>query len=450
MCENMKKLLLKNGMTWWKKGYKTFFLFVLIMGCGMITYQYRFFQSDHSTQLKFDGVENSMEYRMNQDAHEPQKDIDLYARAAALIDGETGRVLYEKSGYEVMPMASTTKIMTCILALEYGQSHPLENEWATVSSYAASQAKVKAGLKTGEKYRLSDLLYSMMLESHNDTAVVVAEHIGKRLMNGKDADSKEESRAYVKKFTDWMDQKAKELGCEHTNFVTPNGLDAEDEEGMHATNAVELGKIAAYAMQNEDFCRIIQTSNHSFSDQKIVHTIHAYNKDAYLTMEDGACGVKTGFTNKAGYCFVGARRHEGNLFISVVLGCGWPPEKSKKWSDTRKIMERAVGNYEKRCVTYHPYEQYMGVINGTKNYCKVASDKVQEQELLLAPWEQVTMLQYQTGWLKAPVHEGDIVGYQIYQIDKELLKKIPIRAQESINVITIVHCIEKVTKLWLL
>lgn len=441
---------MKNIITWVKKkGYKTFFLFALVV-CGTLTYQYKFCYNRKETGIQWSEIQNRMEYRINEQIEKKEQEMNLYARAAVLLDGENGRVLYEKSGYEVMPMASTTKIMTCILALEYGKTHALNKEWATVSSYAAAQPKVKAGLKTGERYLLSDLLYSMMLESHNDTAVVVAEHIGKSLLNEKDAENKEESKIFVKKFTDWMDQKAKELGCNHTNFVTPNGLDAEDEDGMHATNAVELGKIAAYAMHNADFCGIIQTSDYSFSDQKDNHTIHVYNKDAYLTMEDGACGVKTGFTNKAGYCFVGARRNDENLFISVVLGCGWPPEKSKKWSDTRKIMAMGIKHYEKRNIVFYPYEQYTCVADGIKEYCKVATEAAEEQELLLAPWENITMLQYQTGRLKAPVQKGEIVGYQIYQIDKEIIKKIPIRAQESINVVTIVHCIEKVIKLWLL
>lgn len=446
----MKLVFIKNITKWLReKGYKVFLLFVLILACGTIGYRYKNNAKGENTTLPH--YDNDMEFRKEITSLEkPDVNINLYAKAAVLLDGENGRVLYEKSGYEVMPMASTTKIMTCLLALEYGEEHPLDKEWVTVSAYAAAQPKVKAGLRAGEQYLLSDLLYSMMLESHNDTAVAVAEHIGRRLSGAELAKNKEESKSYVKVFTDAMDQKAKELGCKHTNFVTPNGLDAEDEDGIHATNAVELGRIAAYAMHNDAFCKIIQTSNHAFSDQKIVHTIHAYNKDAYLTMEDGACGVKTGFTNEAGYCFVGAKRCEGNLFISVVLGCGWPPEKSKKWSDTRKIMDLAKTNYDKKEIIYHPFEQYIRVNDGVKDYCKVSAKPKEAEELLLAPWEKITMFQYQKGTLHAPVKEGEVVGYQIYRIDEEFWKKIPICAQESINVITIVHCIEKVTKMWLL
>lgn len=448
----MKISMSKNRFTWFKeKGCKAFLLFMLLLLCGGMTYKYQdgvYRKNASQTDLK---VQNDMTYHQKpQTEKKDVADLQLYARAAALLDGETGRVLYEKEGYEVMPMASTTKIMTCMLALEYGKEHPLKEEWVEVSSYAASQPKVKAGLKTGEKYLLSDLLYSMMLESHNDTAVAIAEHIGRDYVSGLPATDKEESKKYVKAFTDRMDQKAEKLGCLHTNFVTPNGLDAQDEDGPHETNAVELGKITTYAMQNEAFCKIIQTPEYLFSNQQGTRNIHVYNKDAYLTLEEGACGVKTGFTNQAGYCFVGARKCDGNLFISVVLGCGWPPEKSKKWSDTRKIMALAKDNYKRQRITYHPFEQYLEVRGGIKNYCKVSSEQEEAQDLLLAPWESVTMTQYQDVVLQAPVQKGDIVGYQIYQINNEKWKEVPIRAKESINASTIWHCIEKITKLWLL
>lgn len=102
-----------------------------------------------------------------------QPDITLYAKSAVLMDADSGRVLYEKNGYEHMPNASTTKIMTCILALEQGN---LEDE-VKVSSYAASMPKVRLGMDANDTFRLGDLLYSLMLESHNDSAVAIAEHI---------------------------------------------------------------------------------------------------------------------------------------------------------------------------------------------------------------------------------------------------------------------------------
>ena len=132
-------------------------------------------------------------------AAETKDDLKLYAQAAVLMDADSGRVLYGKNPKEVLPMASTTKIMTCILALEYGS---LEDE-VEVSAYAASMPKVKLYVRQGEKYRLRDLLYSLMLESHNDSAVVIAEAVG----------------GSVEGFAVMMNQKARDIGCYDTYLL---------------------------------------------------------------------------------------------------------------------------------------------------------------------------------------------------------------------------------------
>ena len=159
-------------------------------------------------------------------AAEPLASSQLYAKAAVLMDADTGRVLFSKNGNAIMAMASTTKIMTCILALENGNL----SDTLTVSSLAASQPKVHLGMRGGEQYVLRDLLYSLMLESHNDSAVAIAEHIG----------------GSVEEFVNNMNQKAMELGCLSTHFITPNGLDAVDEEGIHSTTAEDLARIMSY------------------------------------------------------------------------------------------------------------------------------------------------------------------------------------------------------------
>ena len=137
-------------------------------------------------------------------AEEPK----LYAKAAVLMDADTGRVLYGRAPDEALPMASTTKIMTLILALEYGNP----DDVVTVSSYAAKMPEVRLGLHAGDRYVLQDLLYSMMLESHNDSACAVAEQVG----------------GSVEAFAQMMNRKAAEIGLHDTYFITPNGLDAED------------------------------------------------------------------------------------------------------------------------------------------------------------------------------------------------------------------------------
>lgn len=153
---------------------------------------------------------------------------ELYARSAVLMDADSGRVLFEKNGYEKLAMASTTKIMTCDTALENGNMDDITE----ASAYASRQPKVHLGVVKGERFYLRDLLYSLMLESHNDSAVMIAEQIG----------------GTVEKFAEMMNKKAAELGCADTYFITPNGLDAADENGKHATTAENAAKIMSYCI----------------------------------------------------------------------------------------------------------------------------------------------------------------------------------------------------------
>ena len=169
---------------------------------------------------------------------------NLYALSAVLMDGDSGRVLYQKSGNTPRPNASTTKVMTCILALENGKG----DDYVKVSANAVSQPEVRLGLSIGEQYYLEDLLYSLMLQSHNDSAVAIAECIGGSVDN----------------FSAMMNAKAKEIGCKNTHFVTPNGLDAENSGGTHHTTASDLARIMRYAIKNKVFLKIAQTKEYSF------------------------------------------------------------------------------------------------------------------------------------------------------------------------------------------
>lgn len=166
----------------------------------------------------------------------------LYAKAAVLADGETGRILWGKNEDEPMAMASTTKIMTCLIALENGNL----SDAVEISDYAASMPDVQLDAVAGDHFRLEDLLYALMLESDNDVAVAIAEHVG----------------GSVEGFAEMMNMRAEGLVCSHTCFVTPNGLDAEG----HCTTASELAKIASEAIKNETFVKIINTASHSFSN----------------------------------------------------------------------------------------------------------------------------------------------------------------------------------------
>lgn len=351
------------------------------------------------------------------------KTLDLRAISALLLDASNNRVLYEENGYQEMPMASTTKIMTCIVTLENGNLQDV----VTVSSYAARQPDVQLNINTGEQYYLKDLLYSLMLESHNDVAVAIAEHVG----------------GSVEGFATMMNDKARELGCDHTNFVTPNGLDAKG----HYTTARDLAVIASYAIKNEHFIKITNSANHHFKEIKKGRSFSVSNKNRFLYMMDGAIGVKTGFTGGAGYCFVGAIKRSDRTLVSVVLGCGWPPNKSLKWSDTKKLMNYGINHFKVRQIFENVKLQPVFVHDGQK---KLVPLKVEESnlELLMRDDERVTIEYDIPKVLEAPIVAESIVGHAKYYIDKKLFYIIPIYTTESIDKIDFEFCLRKLLRIW--
>lgn len=362
---------------------------------------------------------------------ENSTNIQLYARSAVLMDADSGRVLFGKNENEQMPMASTTKIMTCILALENGNTEDM----LTVSAYAAGQPKVHLGMHEGQRFKLGDLLYSLMLESHNDSAVAIAEHIG----------------GSVEGFAAMMNRKAKDIGCLDTYFITPNGLDAAavDEAGnnrVHSTTARDLARIMKYCIEEsekkEEFLEITRTQNYFFSDEEGKGSYSCSNHNAFLSMMDGALSGKTGFTNNAGYCYVGALRRDGKTFVVALLACGWPNNKSYKWSDTRKLMEYGLENYEYRNV-YEPEELEPLKVEGgipasgkpyDEAYVKISS-KGQEEELhvLLREGEQIEKKIQLPKTLTAPVEEGSIAGSIKYYLEGEFLKEYPVVTEMDVE-----------------
>ena len=344
----------------------------------------------------------------------------LYAKAALLMDGETGRVLFGKNEEETMPMASTTKIMTCIVALENGN---LDDE-VTISAYAASMPKVHLGVRKGETYYLRDLLYSLMLESHNDVAVAIAEHIG----------------GNVEGFSKMMNQKARDLGAYHTNFVTPNGLDAEG----HYTTAVDLANIARYGISLPEFLEITNTASYSFQTVDKKRSFQISNKNAFLNQMDGAIGVKTGFTGGAGYCFVGAVKSGDKTLISVVLASGWPPHRTYKWSDTKELMQYGLDNYEEREVLNENYKlDDIPVLNGID--CDAEAVEIRSNlTLLLGEEEQVEIEADLPKQLEAPIEKDAIVGQLTIKINGEEYRSLPIFATKSVERISFAYYLKKV------
>ena len=365
-------------------------------------------------------------------AEEP---AELYALSAVLMDGESGRVLYEKDGERPLANASTTKVLTCIVALE----NSLGDDYVQVSQNAASQPEVKLGLRKGEQYYLEDLLYSLMLKSHNDTAVAIAEHCG----------------GSVEGFARMLNRKAKQIGCKDTYFITPNGLDAEDENGKHHTTAKDLALIMRYAVKNETFLHIAQTRDYTFSEITGKRTFSVHNANAFLDMRDGVLAGKTGYTSQAGYCYVCAWEKEGKTFIVSLLGCGWPNHKTYKWSDTEKLLDFGDYNYEYETYWKEPQTGKILVTDGvedgqdigTKIYlrgkCSVtAYDR--EKEVLLKKGETVTCKIEIPQKVSAPVLKGEKLGRIAYYLDGKLIDFYPVYAEKSVEKISFKWYTEKV------
>ena len=234
------------------------------------------------------------------------KDLDLKSKSAVLIDGNTGTILYGKNENEKMPMASTTKIMTCIVALESGKM----NQIIKVSSKAASMPKVKMYAKKGEQYYLKDLLYAMMLESFNDAAMIVAEGIG---------GSQEE-------FAKMMNKKATELMATGTHFVNPSGLHDDD----HYTTAYDIYLIFNECVKNKDFVDIIDKKDYKAeitgadgTKREVTWEASNYYAQGTVELPEHAkiIGGKTGTTKKAGNCLVLLNEsQDGKPYISIVMG----------------------------------------------------------------------------------------------------------------------------------
>jgi D-alanyl-D-alanine carboxypeptidase (penicillin-binding protein 5/6) len=259
-----------------------------------------------------------------------ESSLSLYAQNAVVMDGEFGDVLYEKEGDVLKANASTTKIMTCILALECAEL----SDVATVSSYATKMPQVKMGVAEGERYTIENLLLGLMLESYNDAAVVIAEHVA----------------GSVEAFADMMNRKALEIGCRNTHFITPNGLDDENEMGIHGTSARDLALIMRYCInvspERENFRRITAVRNCTFSNQDGTRSFSCTNHNSLFDMIDGTISGKTGFTCDAGYCYVGAVESQNRIYIVALLGCGWPNNKNYKWTDCRTLIDYAIEKTE--------------------------------------------------------------------------------------------------------
>ena len=351
------------------------------------------------------------------DIEEPK---GIYALSAVLMDAESGRILFAKEGEEARAMASTTKIMTCILALELQP----EDAVIRISKNAQNQPKVRLGIREGEEYLLRDLLHSLMLESHNDVAVAIAEHVG----------------GSVKAFANLMNQKAQEIGFNHTYFITPNGLDATDETGVHSTTAADLARMMSYCVKvsrkKERFIEITRAKKWTVTEQISGKKVVCTNHNAFLQMMDEALSGKTGYTNDAGYCYVGAVESRGRSFVVALLGSGWPNHKNYKWLDMKKLVKYGMDYYRKESLGETPQLSAINVRNGTKEKARVRPNFAGTslpKTILLREDERMEVYVEQEEEVQAPTEIGTQVGTITYSVGNEMIGQIPTVIGELVN-----------------
>ena len=332
----------------------------------------------------------------------------LYGKYTCLVDADTGRVLFGKDETSQVPMASTTKIMTALLILEKCDL----NKVVTVSKYAASMPKVHLGASVGDSFYVKDLLYSMMLESHNDTAVILAEGLFGSVQN----------------FAAEMNRKAQELHMTQTHFVTPNGLDSDG----HYSSASDMCKLGSYAIKNKTFLEIIQTKTYQFSSIKNKTQYQVSNKDAFLSYYDGALGIKTGFTSKAGYCFVGAARRDETSLVSCTLASGWPPNKNYKWADTKTLMDYGFNTFRQNNLPLYPMSNIkIPIVEGKKD---VVSCRCNSPGAALSAAHETIKVKYKLpSSLNAPIRQNVAIGTVSYYINDKFYKEVEIFPSESIE-----------------
>lgn len=326
--------------------------------------------------------------------------ISVSARAAVLYQPDSDFFLYEKHADTPLPMASTTKVMTALIALSDCEL----SDQVLISDEAVGTEGSSAYLSEGEILSVEELLYALMLQSANDAAVALAIHIG----------------GSTEAFAELMNEKATELGLTHTRFENPHGLDAEG----HFTTARELAIITAEAMKDQTFAKIVSTYKKSFRGDGRVRTYVNHNK--LLKIYDNCIGVKTGFTSKSGRCLVGAADRDGLSFITVTL------DAPSDWKDHKTMLDYGFDTMERITLCEKNEHSYViPVIDGKKDSLRVtnplAAHLITEKNAKIET--HVRMVRYAV----APITKGELLGQVIYTKNGDEVARINILATETIK-----------------
>ena len=323
--------------------------------------------------------------------------MDVTASAAVLMDYTTGEILYQKNASERRAPASTTKIMTAIVAIERGNL----NQVITASTKASKADGSSIWLTAGECHSLKDLLYGILLSSGNDASIAVAESLA-----GSES-----------KYAAWMTAKAKELGAKDSNFINSNGL----PEKEHYTTAHDLALITRYALHNSFFDEIVKTKKKIIDWPGHKWDRVMYNHNKLLWRYEYADGVKTGYTRQAGHCLVSSATKNNHRLIVVVLN------SKDVYMDSQKLFNYGFNHFQ--LFTLASLDQKFGAVNvseGVKDQVPVATN--QPINLLIPKGTEAKLkinLELPPS-VQAPVEKAQPVGELKVQLGGQLLDRFPL------------------------
>lgn len=336
---------------------------------------------------------------LNVGAYAEDVQIDISASSAVLLVSGSNEVLFEKSAYEKRPMASTTKIMSSIIAIESGRL----DEEITVTQEMTAVEGTSMGLLPNDRVSVSELVYGMLLSSGNDAANATAITIA----GSTDA------------FVSMMNDKAKQIGMLSTHFVTPSGLDADD----HYSTAYDMALLGSYAIENEQFLEICSSSSAVVDYGNPPYKRRLTNHNKLLKIYDGAIGIKTGFTKKSGRCLVSAAERDGVTLICVTLN------DADDWNDHKKLLDYGFGIVKR----YDNYQRdfLIDIVGGKE---ASANAQLQRTPKIGTLNGQITQKVYIEHFLYAPVKKNDVVGYsQFYYQNGTLADTVPIIIKSDIG-----------------
>ena len=338
-----------------------------------------------------------------------EQDADVPAQAAYLIEANSGRVLYAKNENTRLPMASTTKIMTALLAIESGRL----SETVTVPEEAVGTEGSSMYLRVGEQIPLRDLVYGLMLRSGNDAAVAIACFLD----GGTEA------------FAEHMNARAAELGLRDTHFVTPNGL----HDANHYTTARDLAILGAAALREPAFSEIVSTQYRT-TEGSIPHTLK--NKNRLLWEYEGAIGVKTGYTKAAGKCLVFAAERGEMKLVGAILNC------PTMWNTAKTLLDRGFSGYRIGLFLSRETVFSLPVENGVKKTLSAAPilDILYPTEV---DGSETYTVETAFDRCAAPVSKGQTVGTASLIRNGTVVLTVPIAAAEAVDAVDFAYYLLK-------